>query len=72
MSMYINQQMQVKCNGSISKSFTTSNGVKQGGVLSYVLLSIYIDTLHYSILRKPNIGCKIRNNFMGVFGYATI
>ena len=69
MNMYISQQMQAKWNGSISKSFSISNDVKQGGLLYSVLFSIYIDKL-ISILRKRNIGCKIKNNFMGLFRYA--
>ena len=36
MNMYINQNMQVRWNSSISKSFHISNGVKQGGVISPV------------------------------------
>ena len=52
----------------ISEQFTIVNGVKQGGIMSPVLFTVYIDLL--GILKKRNIGCKIGNNFMCVFGYA--
>ena len=69
MNMYINQNMQVRWNNSISKSFQISNGVKQGGVISPVFFGLYIDNL-IKILKNRNIGCKIGTNYMGVFGYA--
>ena len=38
-SIYCNQQMRVKWNGTTSNTFSTSNGVKQGGVLSPILFN---------------------------------
>ena len=63
MNMYINQNMQVRWNSSIS------NGVKQGGVISPVFFGLYIDNL-IKILKIRNIGGKIGTNYIGVFGYA--
>ena len=48
---------------------TVGNGVKQGGVLSPILFTVYIDNLT-KILKQKNVGCKIGNKFLGVFGYA--
>ena len=68
MNMYINQNMQVRWNSSISISFHISNGVKQGGVISPVFFGLYIDNL-IKILKNRNIGCKVGTNYMRVFGY---
>ena len=45
MNMYINQNMQVRWNSSISKLFHISNRVKQGGLISPVFFGLYIDNL---------------------------
>ena len=37
--------MRVKWNGSLSGTFSASNGVKQGGVLSPLLFTVYQDQL---------------------------
>ena len=44
--IYEEQQMRIRWNTSVSDYFTISNGVKQGGVLSPVLCSIYLDQPH--------------------------
>ena len=41
----------------------------QGGVLSPILFTVYLDSL-IRTLKQRNIGCKIGNKFLGVFGYA--
>ena len=48
---YTRQQAIVLWNTCNSDYFTTSNGVKQGGVLSPILFSIYIDRL-FDIIKK--------------------
>ena len=69
MNMYINQQIQVKWNSTMSMKSSISNGVKQGGCLSPNLFSVYLDKL-IEILRKCNIGCRYGNHYMGVYCYA--
>ena len=68
-AMYISQMMQVTWGEIISKQFPIGNGVKQGGVLSPVLFTVYLDNL-LKTLKQRNIGCKIGNSYLGVFGCA--
>ena len=67
--MYINQSFQVKWNNIISSQSHVSNGVKQGGCLSPILFSVYLNEL-IETLRKNNIGCGYGSEYMGVFCYA--
>ena len=69
MNIYINQQIQVKWNSTMSMKSSISNGVKQGGCLFPNLFSVYLDKL-IEILRKCNIGCRYGNRYMGVYCYA--
>ena len=66
--IYEEQQMHIRWN-SVSDYFTISNGVKQGGVLSPVLFSIYLDQL-IAQLRHLGMGCYMNDSFTGVFIYA--
>ena len=69
MNMYVNQCLQVRWNSLVSDRFSIANGVKQGGVLSPILFSIYMDKL-IKQLRNSKIGCKIVNQYVEVFCYA--
>ena len=64
---YTNQNMTVKWNNAHS---TAIHGVKQGGVLSPILLNcIYVDNL-FHLLKTKGSGCHIGSHFCGAFGYA--
>ena len=52
-----------------SASFGISNGVKQSGVISPLLFSLYIDEL-YLLLKESGIGCHVGLTYAGAFGYA--
>ena len=69
MKIYEEQQMRIRWNTSVSDYFTISNGVKQGGVLSPVLCSIYLD-LFIVQLSHLGMGCYMNGLFTGVFIYA--
>ena len=45
MCTYQRQSVMVNWNGECSSTFSVGNGVKQGGVLSPVLFTIYLDNL---------------------------
>lgn len=67
--MYTNQRLQVRWGNNVSNAFSVMNGVKQGGVMSPVLFSVYIDDLLIE-LEKSGIGCQIGNRFVGTLAYA--
>ena len=49
--------------------FCASNGVKQGGVISSIFFSQFIDPL-LNRLSKSGYGCHIRGVYSGVLSYA--
>ena len=69
LNMYLNQKIQVKWNGKLSLPFSVTNGVRQGGVLSPVFFSIYVDELLIK-LKNSGYGCHIGNYYYGALGYA--
>ena len=67
--MYISQKANVRWGTSSSTSFSITNEVKQGAVLSSVLFCVYIDDL-IKTLRKKKTGRWINNSFIGIIVYA--
>jgi hypothetical protein len=55
---------------SLSHKFSISNGVRQGGVLSPILFTIYIDDDLLVELERQGIGCFWRHLFAGAVCYA--
>ena len=66
---YSNQLCHVKWGDETSASFSISNGVKQGGVISPLLFSLYIDE-QFLLLKQSGIGCHVGLTYAGAFGYA--
>ena len=61
--------MRVRWNLTFSELFSVSNVVKQGGVLSPILFSLYFDKLLVE-LRELGIGYHMNGLFIGAFLYA--
>jgi hypothetical protein len=66
---YVRQRITVLWDNYKSAPFSVSNGVKQGGVLSPILFTMYIDKLLIN-LQKSGIGCCIDNIYVGALAYA--
>ena len=65
--------MRVKWNGTTPNTFSTSNGVKQGGVLSQILFNVYTNEL-ILLLSEQGVGCHLHGQFVGALcdNYATV
>ena len=55
-------------NNVKSNYFTMANGVKQGGVISPIFLSLYIDPL-LEYLRISGYGCHMKGVYIGALSY---
>ena len=69
MESYERQTIDTSWLGKKSFSFTCTNGVRQGGILSPLLYSIYNDVL-LNMLKEKGNGCYIGNKFYGALSYA--
>ena len=49
--------------------FQLLNGVKQGGMLSAKLITLYIDGI-FTESKQSDYGCHINNTYMGALSYA--
>eukprot|EP00914_Ancora_sagittata_P012591 GHVO01024206.1.p1 GENE.GHVO01024206.1~~GHVO01024206.1.p1 ORF type:complete len:131 (-),score=10.07 GHVO01024206.1:442-834(-) len=68
-SCYKSQKVRVKWNECCSSEFLMKNGVKQGGILSPLLFTMFMDEL-LSKLKSLSIGCNISGRFAGTVCYA--
>ncbi len=67
--MYTNQTFRVMWCTYIGDIVSASNGVKQGGVMSPLLFTVYVDELLVR-LSKSKYGCYVGQVYCGSFGYA--
>lgn len=67
--MYSGQTACVRWGQASSNPFNIYNGVKQGGVISPVLFTIYLDVL-LTRLVQSGAGCQLGSRPMGSFAYA--
>ena len=67
--MYSRIEGQVKWNDMYSDKFKVKNGVKQGGVMSPLLFTVYMDNLICDIINE-RVGCFIGNTCSCIFVYA--
>ena len=68
-SWYSTQNLSVRWRNALSTPFRVSNGVRQGGVLSPVLFSIYLDELLLK-LESIGVGCFWKSHHAGALAYA--
>ena len=61
---YMDQKLCVKWNDTSSGYFGVTNGVRQGGILSPLLFSVYIDEL-LNKLQNSGFGCRIEHLYAG-------
>ena len=59
----------VSWNSRLSKPYQIYAGVRQGGSLSPVIFSVYVDSV-IDVLLKSNLGCSIGHTFLGIIMYA--
>ena len=69
LNMYVNQKLCVKWCDTNNAYFNITNGVKQGGILSPVLFTVYMDEL-LNRLKSCGYGCYVGNVFAGAVAYA--
>jgi len=67
--LYTRQMIRVRWGEAVTDGFLATNGVKQGGVLSPSLFTLYIDPL-LRRLSNAGIGCHMGNVFCAGLGYA--
>ena len=66
---YFAQKYYVKWGHSVSSSFSVSNGIRQGGLLSPLLYNVYTDDLSRR-LKTAKIGCHIAGECLNHISYA--
>ena len=66
---YKDQSCTVKWNSCEADPFGVSNGVRQGGVLSPILFTVYLDEL-LQWLTALGIGCHVGHHYVGSTCYA--
>ena len=66
---YTCQRMSVRWGNVYSSSFTVTNGVRQGGILSPFLFNVYVDDLSAN-LNARNVGCCVADARLNHIFYA--
>ena len=69
MDSYVNQKIKVRWGESASSVFGGINGVRQGGVISPILFTVYMDEL-ITQLKQCKAGCWVAHHYYGALVYA--
>ena len=67
--IYMYQVANVRWNGELSSTFTMTNGVRQGAVLSAIAYCFYCENL-FALLKQRRAGCWVQGSYHGIFGYS--
>lgn len=67
--LYTRQDIAVRWQNVTSTSFSASNGVRQGGIISPLLFNLYVDELIKRLVLS-DLGCHIGHMYTGCIGYA--
>ncbi len=67
--MYTRQEAWTGWNNHYSEYFGVQNGIRQGGIISPLLYTVYTDKLIYR-LELEGIGCHIGSKYYGAICYA--
>ena len=68
-SIYQNQEANVRWRSGVSDNFKIKNGVRQGAILSPIIFCFYMNDL-FGELRRSRSGCFLGSFYAGVHGYA--
>ena len=69
LNMYTSHVTKVLWNDNFSCSFLVMNVVKQGGIVSPLLLCVYLDGL-LELLKESQVGCYVGNLCVAALAYA--
>ena len=69
LDMYMRQKVRTAWDGEFSEYFTVTNGIRQGGIVSPILYTVYTDEL-IRRLEESGIGCYIGHTYYGSPTYA--
>ena len=69
LSKYVHHYEYVQWDGAHTNMFKILNGLKQGSVISPLLLTLYIDSL-FLLLKQLDLGCHVGLTYVDAFGYA--
>jgi len=67
--LYARQTIMTRYQSKLSTPFGACNGIRQGGILSPILYTIYADELLLR-LKTAGVGCWVGQHYYGAFGYA--
>ena len=68
-NLYDKQLIRATCKGCHSQSFTATNGIRQGSIVSLLLFCCYVDELLCQ-LQAQGVGCWMSQYYCGAISYA--
>ena len=66
---YMHQRCSVLWQNNRSDTLNISNGVRQGTIASPTYFTLYINQI-FEDLESSNLGCRIKDCYYGILGYA--